>query len=151
MYRKAFSVGSRLISFRFYVCEPRDVPPMVYFNMSTDTIFLLQQLPSPEDRRCKKFGVKSCCNKNLMSVCTLKQNIGRTSCGFIKSNRNMSKSDCKCSPRHTYRLNQLKWTFPRKYQKVIVVFFPRWANGLPSVYVVAFSPHALLPIILDFM
>ena len=82
--------------------------------------------------------------KKLMSVCTLKQNIGRTSCDFksIKSNRNMSRSDWKYSPVHKYRLNQSKRTFPRKSQKMCVVFFPMWANWLPSVMcvLVAFSP-----------
>ena len=40
------------------------------------------------------------CNHNFISVCTLKQNSGGTSSDFtnIKSNRNMSRSDCKYSP-----------------------------------------------------
>ena len=48
-----------------------------------------------------------------MSVCTLKQSNGGTSCGFtnMKSNRNMSRCDCECSPIHKYRSNQSKWAF----------------------------------------
>ena len=62
--------------------------------------------------------------QNLVSVCTLKQNIGATLCGFtiIKLDRTMYRSDWKCSPVHTYRLNQSKWTFSLKYQKVGIVF-----------------------------
>ena len=69
----------------------------------------LQRLPSEN---------MSCCNQNLISVCMLKQSSGCTSFGFtnIKSHRNMSKSDWKCSPVHNYWLNQ-----PRKQQKYYYV------------------------------
>ena len=63
----------------------------------------------------QKVGVvkRSCCNQNLISVCTLKQSSGGTSFGFtnIKSNWNMSRFDWKCSPVHKEGLNQSKWTF----------------------------------------
>ena len=56
---------------------------------------------------------KRCSTPNLISVCTLAQSSGGTSCGFtnIKSNWNMSRSDCKCSPLHKYWLHQSKWAF----------------------------------------
>ena len=62
---------------------------------------------------CLSIGYWSCCNKNLMPVCTLKQNNGGTSNGFtnMKSNRNMSRSDWKYSPIHKYQSNHSKWTF----------------------------------------
>ena len=55
----------------------------------------LQRLPS---------GDRSCCNKNLVSVCTLKLNTGGVSRGFtnIKSNRNPTG---KCFPLHTVKMN----------------------------------------------
>ena len=58
-----------------------------------------------------------------MSVWTLKQTSGGTSSGFtnIKSSRNMSRSDWKCSPENEH--------FQRKYHKGCVMLFPRWANG----------------------
>ena len=58
-------------------------------------------------------GNRSCFKRNLISVCTLTQSSGGTSCGLtnIKSNWNMFRSDWKCSTVHTYRLNQSKWTF----------------------------------------
>ena len=64
--------------------------------------------------QCLPSGYRSCCNENLMSVCTLKQNSGGTSSGFtnIKSNRNMSRFDWKCSPVYRYWLNQSKSSFP---------------------------------------
>ena len=53
---------------------------------------------------------RSCSIPNLISVCTLAQSNGGTSCGFrnIKSKWNMFISDCKCSPVHKYLLNQSK-------------------------------------------
>ena len=43
--------------------KPHDVPPLFCFDVQTDMCFLLLQLMSPEGRRCKKFDVRSCCNK----------------------------------------------------------------------------------------
>ena len=65
----------------------------------------------------------------------LELRIGGTSRGFtnIKSNLNMSRSDWECSQVHTFRLNQTKWTFPRKYEKMGILFFGRWANGFPAM------------------
>ena len=65
---------------------------------------LIQRLPS---------GNRSCFKRNLISVCTLKQSSGGTSCGLtnIKSDWNVSGSDWKCSLVHKYWLNQSKWTF----------------------------------------
>ena len=120
--------------FDFMFVKPRDVPSMFCFNVQTDMAFycnrfwhqtfLLQQILSPEGRRCNTFGV-------IISVCTLKQNIGSTSCGFthIKSNQNMSRSDWKCSSVHKYRLNHSKTWISGGGGCI----FPRWANGLPSV------------------
>ena len=64
----------------------------------------LQRLPS---------GYRRCCNQNIMSDYTLKQNNGGTSSDFpnIKSNRNMPISNWKCSSVHQYRFNHSKWTF----------------------------------------
>ena len=63
--------------------------------------------------QCLPSGNRSCSTPNLISVCTLAQSSGGTSCGFtnIKSNWNMSRSDCKCSPVHKYWLDQSKWVF----------------------------------------
>ena len=83
--------------------KPHDVPPLLCFNVQTEMRFWLQQL--------QRVGVvKSCYNSNFISVCTLKQSSGGTSCGFtnIKSNWNMSRSGSKCPPVHTYRLNHIK-------------------------------------------
>ena len=54
-----------------------------------------------------------------MSVCTLKQNIGGTSRDFTntKSNRNTTRSDYKCPPVQTYRLNQSKLIFSTQISK----------------------------------
>ena len=48
--------------------------------------------------------------QSLISVFTLARGSGATSCGFtdMKSNWNMSRSDCKCFPVHKYWLNQSK-------------------------------------------
>ena len=70
-----------------------------------------------------------------MSVCTLKQNIGGTSRGFtniIKSNQNVFRSDWKCSPVHTYRFNQSKWTFSTPISEAGRCVFPKvgeWQRG----------------------
>ena len=57
--------------------------------LSGEIYLRLEPILSPEGRRCKTFGTRSCCNKK--AFCTLKQNIGGTSCGFtnIKSNKNV--------------------------------------------------------------
>ena len=55
-----------IFRFEFIFVKPRDAPPMFCFIVQTDMrFFLLQQLLFPEGRCCKKFGVKSCCNKYL--------------------------------------------------------------------------------------
>ena len=66
----------------------------------------LQRLPSR---------YRGCCNKNLVSVCMLKQNIGGVSRGFtnMKSNRNISKSD----PEMNCSTHSQDEQFSRKYQK----------------------------------
>ena len=128
-----------IFRFDFMFVKPRNAPPNWYK-------ILLQQFLYPEGRRCKKFGVRSCCNKNLVSVCTLKQNIGGISRGFtnIKSNQNISISNWKCSPVHTYRLNQSKWTISKQIsERGVLCFIPRWANGLPSVR----KPRCRVPIV----
>ena len=75
--------------FDFMFVKPCDLPPMFCFTckMTRDFYYNIPCLQR-EGRRCKKFGVKSCCNKkNLMSVCMLKQNIGGISCSFTHINR----------------------------------------------------------------
>ena len=74
------------------------------WNLQTEMRFgleqlLFQRLPS---------GNRSCFKRNLISVCTLTQSSGGTSCGLtnIKLNWIMSTSDWKCSTVHRYWLNQ---------------------------------------------
>ena len=106
-----FSLICAWIRVRSHVCpESAWLVTFLIGNVSTGVVtwsghMELQRLPS---------GNRSCSTPNLISVCTLKQSSGGTSCGFtnIKSNWNMSRSDWKCSPVHKYWLNQSKWTFP---------------------------------------
>ena len=69
----------------------------------------------------------SCFKRNLISVCTLTQSSGGTSCGLtnIKWNWNMSRSDWKCSPVHKYRLSQSKWTFFTEITEGARYVYPR--------------------------
>ena len=71
--------------------------------------------------------VKSCFKRNLISVCTLTQSSGGTSCGLtsMKSNWNMSRSDWNCSPVHNYWLNQSKWTFSTQVTEGARYVYPR--------------------------
>ena len=88
-----------------------------FINLSKCNVtFLFQPLLSPEGRCCKKFGIRSYCNKNIMSVCMLKQTIGGTLGGFtnVKSTQNMSRSEWKCSTVHKHLLNQPNEYFPHK-------------------------------------
>ena len=82
---------------------------LVYFDMRLS----LQQLLTPNFLQRLPSGERSYCNKNLVSVCTLKQNIGGPSWRSvnIKSNRNMSRSDWKCCAVCKHRLSQSKWSF----------------------------------------
>ena len=83
--------------------NPHDVPPLFCFDVQTDMCFLLLQLMSPEGRRCKKFDVRSCCNKkNLMSVCTLKQSGGGILCGFTNVQTDMTFFYYNCSWHQTF-------------------------------------------------
>ena len=107
LYWRAFPVGSGHISVRFMFVKPHDVPPLLCFNVQTEMKFSAEQI---------LFTTPTIWKHELVLVCTLKQSSGGyTSCGFtnIKSNRNMSGSDWKCSPIHKYWLNQSKWTFSR--------------------------------------
>ena len=76
----------------------------------------------------------SCFNKNLMSVCMLKQNSGGTLCGFtnIKSKLIMYRSNWKCSPVHQYRLNQSKWTFSTYISEGVCYVFPKVGEWVPQ-------------------
>ena len=124
--------------FDFKFVIPHGVSLMLRLNVQTDMRLLLQQFLIPNCLQRLSSGDRSCCNKNLVSVCTLTQSITGTSRGFtnIKSNRFMSRSDCKYSEVYTYRLNQSKWTFSTKISGGGRCIFPRWANGLPGVNVV---------------
>ena len=80
-------------------------------------------------------GYRSCFNQNLISVCTLKQSSGGTSCVFTntKSNWNMPTSDWKYSPVHKYWLDQSKWTFSVWITEGAHYVFPRvgeWVTQL---------------------
>ena len=84
---------------------------------------------SPKRRRCKKFVVS-------LQLCMFsKFNIKGTSRGFanIKSKRNMSTSTRNVLQYIYIGLISQNGHFPRKYQKVAVVFFSRWVNWLPSM------------------
>ena len=121
---KAFPVGSRHILFSqnhtmclwcfALTCK---LTWHFYYNSWYQT-FYNAYLPS---------GERSCCNKNLVSVCTLKQLIGGISRGFtnIKPNQNMSISDWKCSPVYEYWLNHSKWTFSAKISEGGHCIFPK--------------------------
>ena len=102
-----------IFRFDFMFVKPRDVPPMVCLNMQTDMRFYNNSSWHQTFYSAYPLETRAVAIKNVMSVCTLKQNIGGTSCGFtnMKSNQNMHRSDWKCSPLHTFRLNQSKWTF----------------------------------------
>ena len=85
-------------------------------DLQTNTIcFTPQQLLKPSFLRRLPSGDGSCCNKNLVSVFTLKQNIGDTSHGFtnIKSNRNISRSEMLSSSYISVKLIKMN-IFPRK-------------------------------------
>ena len=114
-----FQSDIHIFRFDFIFVKPRIVPPMFCFNVKTTRDFYLKS-------SClQRIGVV----KSLVSgAVVIKKNLmSGTSCGFtdLKSNRNMSRSDWKCAPVHKYRLNQSKWRFIRKYQRVCVVFYRR--------------------------
>ena len=85
------------------------VPLLLCFYVQTEMRFRQKQLLVTTPTRWKQ----GCFKRNLISVSTLKQISGCTSCGLtnIKSNWNVSWFDWKCSPVHKYWLNQSKWTF----------------------------------------
>ena len=129
---KAYPVVSRHISVQCYVYgTTRCASDALHTAMK----ILLQQLLTPSflQRIHVHSGERSYKDKqNLLSVCTLRQIIGGTQRRFtnIKSNRNMSRFDWKCPTVHEYRFKQSKWHFPWKYQKLGIVFFSKYANGL---------------------
>ena len=98
-----------------------------WFNKLNDMRFLLQQLLTPNFiQSLPPSGERNYCNKNFVSVCTLKQIIRSTSRGFtnIKSNWNVSRSNWRWSPVHEYWLNQSICTLSMKISEG-ERFFPK--------------------------
>ena len=112
-----FQSNLDIFQFDFMFVKPHDVPPLLCFDLQTEMRFGVEQLlfttPTPPPPPPPPPGNRNCSTPNLISVCTLKQSSGGTSCGFtnIELNRNMSRSDWNCSLVHKYWLNQSKWTF----------------------------------------
>ena len=115
------------------------IDPKWLTNVQIDTIFLLQQLMYPEGRRWKHLVSGAVVIKSRVSL-HVKANIRSISCGLtnLKSNRNMSKFDCKCSSVHTYRLSQSKFPTQVSEGRRYVfsqggrIGYPAWLDVRPS-------------------
>ena len=123
MYWRAFPIGSRHISVRFYVCETHNVLPLLCFNVQTEMRFWVEQLLFPEGRRCKKELFYS--KPHFSLYVKAKQRRYIVCFTHIKSNWNMSRSDWKCSPVHKYWLNQSKWTYSTQTTEGTRYLYPR--------------------------
>ena len=118
-----------IFRFDFMLMKPLDVPP--HFTLTCQLMWDFYYNSS-----CfQGIGIvkRSCCNKNLMSVCMSKQSSGGTSCGStnMKLNQNMSRSDWKCSQIHKYWLIS-QTEHCARIRRGTLCFFPRGWTGYPA-------------------
>ena len=93
MYWGVMPVGSRHILLQFYVCETIRYACVVWLHRANWHEVFITTAPDTNFLQRLSSGYRGNCYKSLVSVCTSRQNIGGTLCGFINihSNRNISR------------------------------------------------------------